>query len=203
MARVLGLTGNIASGKTTVGRFLLELGAERYIDADALVHRLYLAGQPVVEQIVEVFSPKVLGADGNINRIALGEKVFRDPAALRQLEGIVHPAVHTLMLQELQQVRPGGIAILDAVKLLEGGSAAFCQQVWLVVSSPELQLQRLMARNGITAEQAHARLRSQPDNNARRALVDEIIENDGSLDEMHRQVHVAFQRFCLRFPAHS
>ena len=107
MARTIGITGNIACGKTFVGQVLLELGAERYIDADALVHRLYEAGQPLALKVAEEFGPAVRRADGSVDRKALGEIVFRDPDTLRRLECIVHPAVSVLLLDELATVSAG------------------------------------------------------------------------------------------------
>src|SRR5207302_4751694 len=92
MPRILGLTGNIASGKTAVGHMLLELGAERYIDADAVVHHLYEAGQPIAVQLAELFGPGVIAGDGTVDRIAQGAPVFQDAEAVRRLEAIVHPA---------------------------------------------------------------------------------------------------------------
>ncbi len=201
MPRIIGLTGNIACGKTTVGKMLLELGAERYIDADALVHSLYEPGQPVATRIAHTFGPSVLTPEGRVDRQALGKIVFHDPEALRRLEAIVHPAVGMAILQELNQVSPSGIAIIDAVKLLEGGTAALCQSKWLVICSPEQELRRLIERNQLSEEEAQARLRAQPPVEQRLPLVDEVIDNSGSLEETRRQVTSAFARFCQRFPA--
>src|ERR1700692_2706537 len=116
MARILGITGNIACGKTSVGQMLLELGAERYIDADAVVHKLYESGQPIAVQVAQAFGPSVMAADGSVNRQSLGAVVFQDAGAMRRLEAIVHPAVGGALLQELSIVSPTGIAIIDAVK---------------------------------------------------------------------------------------
>jgi dephospho-CoA kinase len=201
VARILGITGNIACGKTAVGQMLLDLGAEKYLDADALVHRLYLSGQPLAREIAETFGQEMLTADGSVDRRALGDLVFRDNAALRRLEAIVHPAVGQAMLGELARVSDHGIAIIDAVKLLEGGSGAFCQSKWLITCPPEQELARLIARNGLSAADARARLQAQPSVEGRLPLVDEVIDNGGSLVETRRQVEAAFQRFCQRFPA--
>ena len=201
MPRILGITGNIACGKTAVGKMLLNLGAERYIDADAVVHKLYESGQPVAVRVAEAFGPAVLAPDGSVNRKALGDLVFQDADAMRRLEAIVHPAVGQALLNELSQVSPSGIAIIDAVKLLEGGSGAFCQSKWLVTCSEEQELARLMARNHLSEEEARARLRAQPPLAPKLALVDEVIDNGGSLTETRRQVAAAFGRFLERFPA--
>ena len=200
MPRVIGLTGNIACGKTAVGLMLLELGAEKYIDADAVVHRLYQSGQPIARQVAAAFGPTVIATDGSVDRKALGAIVFRNPEAMRQLESIVHPAVHRALADELATVSPSGIAILDAVKLLEGGLAALYQSKWLVVCPEEQELRRLIARNALNEEEAWARIRAQPPVANKLALVDEIIDNGGSLEETRRQVAAAFERFCKRFP---
>ncbi len=201
MPRIIGITGNIACGKTVVGQMLLELGAERYIDADAVVHRLYQAGQPIAVRVAETFGPAVMAADGSVNRAALGEIVFHDVEALRRLESIVHPAVGEAIARELAAVRPTGIAVIDAVKLLEGGSAAFCQSKWLIVCPEEQERARLMARDKLSREEVEARLRAQPSVEARLKLVDEVIDNGGSLEETRRQVEAAFGRFVQLFPA--
>lgn len=200
MARIIGLTGNIACGKTSVGQMLLTLGAERYIDADAVVHQLYESGQPIALRVAEAFGQKVIAADGSVDRKALGSVVFQDAPAMKQLEQIVHPAVGVALVQELSQISPDGIAILDAVKLLEGGSGALCQSKWLVVCPEEQELVRLIARNHFSQEEAWARIRAQPDVKARIPLVDEVIDNGGTLEETQRQVTEAFERFCRKFP---
>jgi dephospho-CoA kinase len=200
MPRILGITGNIACGKTAVGKMLLELGAERYIDADAVVHRLYLSGQPIALKVAEVFGPGVLAPDGSVDRRALGEMVFRDADAMRRLEAIVHPAVGQAIAGELAAVSPGGVAIIDAVKLLEGGSGALCQSRWMVICTEEQELARLIARNGLSPDEARARLRAQSPVEPRLSLVDEVIDNSGSLEETRQQVEAAYERFLKRFP---
>ena len=200
MPRIIGITGNIACGKTAVGHMLLELGAERYIDADAVVHTLYLSGQPIAVKVAETFGPAVIAADGSVDRKALGAIVFQDAEAMRRLEAIVHPAVSVALANELASVSASGIAIIDAVKLLEGGSGAFCQSKWLVICPEEQEFARLLARNHLSEEEAWARIRAQPPIANKLALVDEIIDNGGALEETHRQVVAAFERFCRRFP---
>lgn len=201
MARILGITGNIACGKTAVGKMLVELGAEKYIDADALVHQLYLSGQPIARAVAEAFGPGVMADDGSVDRKALGALVFQDADAMRRLEQIVHPAVGRAIFEELASVSPTGIAVIDAVKLLEGGSGAFCQSKWLITCPEEQEMARLMARNGLSEQEARARLQAQPSVERRLPLVDEVIDNGGSLEETRRQVEAAFQRFNERFPA--
>jgi dephospho-CoA kinase len=179
---------------------LLELGVERYIDADALVHQLYLQGQPIAVKVAEAFGPDVVANDGSIDRKALGTIVFQHAEAMRRLEAIVHPAVGHALMKELASVSSSGIAVIDAVKLLEGGSGALCQSKWMIVCSEEQELARLVARNQLSEEEARARIRAQPSVSERLPLVDEVIDNSGSLEETHRQVTAAFERFCTHFP---
>src|SRR5581483_7703402 len=188
MPRILGITGNIACGKTAVGKMLLEMGAERYIDADAVVHRLYLSGQPIAVQVAQAFGSRILAPDGSVDRKALGDIVFQDTDAMRRLESIVHPAVGRAIANELAAVSPSGIAVIDAVKLLEGGSGALCQSKWMVICTEEQELARLVERNNMSHDEALARLRAQPPVKPRLSLVDEVIDNSGSLEETRRQV---------------
>ena len=201
MARIIGITGNIACGKTAVGQMLLELGAERYIDADAVVHKLYQSGQAIAVKVAEAFGTGVVASNGDIDRKALGTIVFQDVSAMRRLEAIVHPAVGQALANELASVSPSGIVIIDAVKLLEGGSGKFCQSKWMVICPQELEYERLIARNNLDPEEAWARIKAQPPVEEKLPLVDEIIDNSGSLDETRRQVRAAYERFCKQFPA--
>src|SRR5437660_3828972 len=201
MPRIIGLTGNIACGKTAVGHMLLELGAERYIDADAVVHKLYQAGQPIALQVAETFGHAVITSEGSVDRKALGALVFQDSEAMQRLEAIVHPAVGVALASELAKVSPSGIVIIDAVKLLEGGSGKLCQSKWMVICPQELEYERLITRNNLNPEEAWARIKAQPFVDEKLSLVDEVIDNSGSLDETRRQVVAAYERFCKQFPA--
>jgi dephospho-CoA kinase len=201
MPRIIGITGNIACGKTVVGHMLLESGAERYIDADAVVHKLYQRGQALAVKVAEAFGPGVVASNGDIDRKTLGTIVFQDAEAMLRLEAIVHPAVGKAMADEFASVTPSGIVVIDAVKLLEGGSGKFCQSKWMVVCPEELEYARLVARNQLNPEEAWARIRAQPSVVDRLPLVDEVIDNSGSLDETRKQVAAAYERFCKQFPA--
>jgi dephospho-CoA kinase len=201
MPRIIGITGNIACGKTAVGHMLLELGAERYIDADAVVHKLYQSGQAIAVKVTEAFGGGVVASNGDIDRKALGTIVFQDTSAMRRLEAIVHPAVSQALANELARVSSSGIVIIDAVKLLEGGSGKFCQSKWIVICPQELEYERLIARNNLDPEEAWTRIKAQPPVDERLSLVDEIIDNSGSLDDTRRQVTAAYERFCKQFPA--
>ena len=108
MPYILGLTGNIASGKTTVGLMLLELGASTYVDADQAVHELYLPGQPLVARLAEQFGRGIVNAEGGVDRARLGELVFGDPEQLERLEALVHPAVQAALVERLRALGPEG-----------------------------------------------------------------------------------------------
>lgn len=195
MPSVLGLTGNIASGKTTIGLMLLELGATVYVDADHVVHELYLPGQPLVAKLVEAFGPSILAAEGGVDRRVLGQLVFADTEKLRRLESIVHPAVQLALIAKMRAMPPDGIGVLDAVKLVESGYAPLCHGLWLVICPPEIQLRRLMETRDFTEEEARLRLNAQPPLDEKRELATEIIDNSGSLDDLRRQVSAAWTRY--------
>lgn len=200
MPYILGLTGNIASGKTTVGLTLLELGATTYIDADTVVHELYLPGQALPPRLAEAFGPSVLAPDGGVDRRALGALVFNAPERLRQLEGIVHPLVREALLSRVRALAPDAVGILDAVKLIESGYAPFCHGLWVVTCPEATQLRRLIEQRGLSEEDARARLAAQPPVDAKLPLATAIIHNDGSLDDLRRQVTEAWRGFVASLP---
>ena len=195
MAYLLGLTGNIACGKTTIGQMLLALGAASYIDADAVVHDLYEPGQSVHAAIIQHFGPSVVTETGTIDRAALGAIVFADPERLRLLESLTHPAVNVAIAEHLAQVPADKVAVIDAVKLLEGGMGRLCNAVWLVTCDPTEQRRRLIEERHMTAAEADARLAAQPDNAQRRALVSTVIDNSGTRDATRQQIDTAWARF--------
>jgi len=195
---VIGLTGNIACGKSTV-LALLEAHGARVIDADRVVHMLQQPGQPVYSEIVAAFGSDILtGPDGPIDRRRLGAIVFADPAALRRLEQIVHPAVHTFIMSWLddarQMVDRSGVAVIDAIKLLEAGWKEQCQAIWVVTCTAEQQLERLMTTRSMSEAEARGRIAAQPPQSAKQALADVVIDNSSSPDATRQQVDVAWQR---------
>lgn len=195
MTYILGLTGNIASGKTTIGLMLLQLGATTYVDADHVVHELYLPGKPLVAELTKAFGQEILDHDGGVDRRILGQIVFGDLEKLRQLESLVHPAVQSALIERLRAMPPDGIGILDAIKLVESGYAPLCHGVWLVTCPPEVQLRRLVTSRGLTEAEAQQRLAAQPPLEPKRAAATEIIDNGGSIDDLRQQVTQAWERF--------
>ena len=188
----IGLTGNIACGKSTVGRLLVARGAE-YVDADRLVHALMEPGTPENARIVERFGPAVRAADGRIDRAALGELVWRDPAALRDLEAILHPDVRAEIRRRMALSRAPAV-VVDAIKLIESGLLAELDGLWVVTCTPDEQLRRLMVERGLTEQQARDRIAAQSpqEEKVRHATV--VIDNSGSREETARQVDEAWRR---------
>lgn len=202
MTKVVGLTGGIASGKSTVARMLAELGAV-VIDADAIVHELQRKGSPVLDEIVEAFGPEVLGASGELDREALAERVFRDPELRRRLNDIVHPRAGLEMARRAAAARESGapVVVLDIPLLLEGraaGPRGASQQPFdavVVVYAPEsVQLARQVERDGRDPEEARRRLRAQLPMEEKRRLADHVIDNSGSREETERQVRALWAR---------
>lgn len=192
---LIGLTGNIACGKSTVLARLAELGAE-VIDADGVVHALMEPGEPVWAAIRDHFGPGVIAADGRIDRRALGAIVFADPAELQRLEAMTHPAVRVRVMAHVAEAARRGVRALaiDAVKLFEGGLAEDCDQIWVVICDPAQQLARLMARNGFGETEARQRLAAQPDQAERVARADVVIDNSGAREATWAQVDAAWAR---------
>jgi dephospho-CoA kinase len=183
---VIGLTGNIATGKSVVSEMLDRLGAEA-IDADALAHELMGKGGPVWQAVVREFGQDILCSDGSINRKRLGSIVFADEAALRRLEALVHPAV-IARTAELIERSQEPVVVIEAIKLIEAGMDKACDALWVTTCRKEQQLARLVEQRGLTEDEARQRIEAQPPQEAKLALADVIIDNSGSLDETWRQV---------------
>lgn len=199
----IGLTGPIGCGKSTVALRLRELGG-RVIDADRLARMVTATGQPTLVPLRRRFGDAVFVADGSLDRGALARVVFEDPAALADLEAIVHPAVRVRLLEELAEAerQAPAFVVIEAIKLVEGGLAALCDAVWLVTCRPELQRERLLAR-GLTATDADRRMSAQgADLTERlRPAATHVLETDGTLAETNAAVERALEatRTGVRF----
>ena len=159
-----------------------------------MVHELQRQGQPAWQRIVERFGPEVLAPDGELDRPKLGQIVFGDPAALRDLELILHPAVRQEVKRRILEADAGSVLALDAIKLLESGMGTACHTVWAVLAPAEQQLTRLQAQRGMPAETARQRIQAQPPQEEKAARADVVIDNSGTLQDVQHQVAEAWEK---------
>lgn len=188
---LIGLTGNIATGKSTVAKILRDLGAT-VIDADALVHELQRPGTPAYEAIVAAFGRGILNRAGEIDRPALGAIVFTNPTRLRVLESILHPAV-AIESQRRIEAAPTRVVVYEAIKLIEAGRADMCDAIWVVTARPEVQLERLMRTRHLSEADARQRIDAQPPQTDKLQHATVVIDNSGDLDETRQHVRAAFE----------
>ena len=202
MTRVVGLTGGIGTGKSTVARMLASLGAV-VVDADAIVHRLQSAGSPVLAEIAAAFGAELLDSNGALDRARLADLVFRDPAARQRLNELIHPKVGFEMMREAEAARRTGapLVVLDIPLLFEGRRSGRGQAAKLPFDAtvlaycPEaLQIERTLARDGCTRAEAERRLAAQLPIEEKRALADFVIDNSGSPAETERQVRELYAK---------
>jgi len=189
-AFVIGLTGPMGAGKSTVGAMLRELGA-KVLDADAMVHDEQLRGTVGYSAIVQQFGTKILGEDKEIDRTKLAAEVFGDPMKLQRLERILHPRVISRVLQARQMLPDDAVLVVEAIKLLEGDLAKVCDRVWVVVAPRETMIDRLAAR-GMRPREAELRLAQQLSEERFRAAADTVIVNDGDRERTRERVREAW-----------
>ena len=184
----VALTGGIASGKTTVANLFGARGIP-LIDTDLIAREVVEPGQPALQAVVAAFGREVLGQDGRLDRRRLRERIFADAAARKTLESILHPAIRAEMDRQSQAAATSGpYQILVIPLLAEGGRRDHVDRV-LVVDTPEaIQVERLMARDHVTEEQARASLRAQAARETRLAMADDVVHNTGRLDEIEAQI---------------
>jgi dephospho-CoA kinase len=203
MASVLALSGGIATGKSTVARFLGSLGAT-VIDADAIVHELQAPGAPLLDAIAEAFGSDLIDAEGRLDRNALGATVFGDPAARRRLEEIVHPKVVATMADRVASAQAAGapLIVMDIPLLFERSetnsnrkSTPSFDATVLVYAPESLQIERQMNRDGCDREAALQRIRAQLPIESKKAMADIVIDNSGTLEETRFQTQRLFERF--------
>jgi dephospho-CoA kinase len=186
---LIGITGNIGTGKSAVAGMLSELGA-KVIDADEVAHEVMRSGTCVHARIVKAFGAEIVASDGEIDRRRLGAIVFADPALLARLESIVHPATIEAIGQRVA-VTGAGVVVVEAIKLIESGLADACDSVWVTTCRPEQQVCRIVAR-GLDRADAEQRVRAQPPQDDKVARADVVIDNSGSLCETRKQVEAAW-----------
>ena len=199
---VIGLTGGIASGKSTAAGWMREFGAV-VIDADRLGHRVYEPGSPGFEAVVNEFGHDLVAPDGTINRQLLGGKVFGDPAQMKRLTDIAWPEIQRLAAQEIAELKrrePGTHIVLEAAVLIEANWFSLIDQVWVVTVEPDVARARLIARNNLTEAQAQARIDAQLTNKERLQHAFVKIGNSGTLDQFRQRVEREWKKFTKDDP---
>jgi dephospho-CoA kinase len=194
----VALTGGIASGKSTVADLFAALGVP-VIDTDVIARQVVEPGQPALAKIAATFGPEVLDAEGRLDRRRMRERIFSDPDAKRRLEAILHPAIRAEMERQSMAAQ-GPYQVLVIPLLTEGGRRDHVDRVLLVDVPEELQVQRLMMRDGVSHEQAQASLNAQATRAQRLALADDVIRNTGRVDDLRARVAELHQEY-LRFAA--
>ena len=188
---LIGLTGNIAVGKSRVREMLSQLGAA-VIDADQIAHQVLGRGEATHDAVVEAFGVGILDDKGEIERGALGAIVFADPARLKQLESITHPAIRARIAQRIREAEEG-IVVIEAIKLLEGELKYTVDAIWVVDAAPETQLQRLMRERDLPEAEAQRRIALQNSQADKLRQADVIIRNDGDIADTLAQVRRAWR----------
>ncbi len=192
---VIGLTGNIASGKSVVLQYLANLGALT-IDADLVAQETYLPGNPAYQPILARFGSDLTFSDGQINRSKLGRTVFRDPAALAELEAIIHPLVTRKILELIDSTKRAFVAI-EAIKLFESGIDKHCNAVWAIAADDDVRLERLMEGRGLDESAARQRILSQSPQSEKILLADQAIYTDTSFAHTYNQTFKLFSALGL------
>lgn len=195
---IIGLTGGIGSGKSTVSHYFESLGIP-VIDADVITRELVTPGQPALQEIVQQFGSQLLAADGTLDRAQLRQQVFENEKERKKLEAILHPKVRDSMRQQITALHnsntPPAYCILSIPLLVESGWTDLIQRVLVVDTSPAQQRQRASQRDGLSAEQINAVIRSQVDRDTRLAAADDIIHNDADIRAMLTQIDTLHQRY--------
>ena len=183
----VGLTGGIGSGKSTVSARLAEHGAV-VIDADELAREVVAAGTPGLAEVVAAFGPEMIGSDGELDRAAMGRRVFGDDEARARLEQIIHPRVRARAAEIEAAAGADAIVVHDIPLLVETGQADSFDVVLVVDTPPELQVQRLVEQRGMSEDEARARIAAQAGRDQRLAAADHVLSNDGSLAQLQAAV---------------
>ena len=197
---VIGLTGGIASGKSTAAEQLRKNGAV-IIDADRVGHRSYEPGTPGFEKVVNAFGHDTVGKDGLIDRRVLGGKVFGAPQELERLNAILWPEIRRLIGEEIAQIREhdkDSVIVVEAAVLIEAGWQDLCDQVWVVTTTPETAIERLQSRNGLTREAALTRINAQMTSKERTAYGQVVVDNSGPEDQLTQKMDRAWRSLQAR-----
>ncbi len=197
--KVIGLTGGIGSGKSTVSQFLAELGAA-IIDADKVGHEAFKPGTELWREVVAAFGSEILNPGDEINRSKLGEMVFGNPELLSRLNQIMHPQMHDIVKAQIEDYRQQGVkvVVLEAPLLIEANWTSLVDEVWVTVTSEATVFKRLQERGGLSKPASLARIRSQPSSEERVRHADVVINNDEDLDELKRKVKKLWETLHTR-----
>ncbi len=193
----VGLTGGVASGKSTVSAILTELGAV-VIDADLIAREVVARGTPGLEAVVAEFGPELLTPDGDLDRPAMGALVFGDPEARKRLEAIVHPLVHRRSAELEEQAGDSAVVVHDIPLLAEVGRAGSFDAVVVVDAPPDLQVSRMVEDRGWTREDAESRIAAQATRADRLAIATYVVDNTGTRDELRAQVEEIYAALAVR-----
>lgn len=193
----VGLTGGIASGKSTVSAILAELGAV-VIDADAIAREVVAQGTPGLEAVVAEFGPGLLTPGGDLDRPAMGALVFADPDARKRLEAIIHPLVHRRSAELEAAAEADAVVVHDIPLLAEVGRAGSFDAVIVVDAPTEVQVARMVGDRGWTEEDAESRIAAQASREDRRAIASHVIDNTGSLEDLRRRVEDVYAELAAR-----
>lgn len=193
----VGLTGGIASGKSTVAAILVDLGAV-LIDGDALAREVVARGTPGLAQVVEEFGEEVLTPDGDLDRPALGRIVFADEAARRRLEAITHPLIFVRYAELEAAAPPDAVVVHDIPLLAESGRADTFDAVVVVDVPVEVQIERMVRDRGWTREEAESRIAAQASREDRLAIATHVIDNTGSLEDLETRVRTIYDELTAR-----
>ncbi|WP_210441100.1 dephospho-CoA kinase [Nocardioides xinjiangensis] len=193
----VGLTGGIASGKSTVSAILAGLGAV-VVDADVIAREVVARGTPGLAAVVEEFGPDLLTPDGELDRPAMGALVFADPAARRRLEAIVHPLVQRRSAELEAAADPGAVVVHDIPLLAEVGRAGQFDAVVVVDAPTEVQVSRMVEDRGWTREEAEARIAAQASREDRLSIATHVVVNTGTLDDLRRRVEEVYAELSAR-----
>jgi len=207
MTTIIGLTGGIASGKSTVADQLRDLGAV-IVEGDLLGHRVYEPGTSGFEKVVNAFGHDIVAPDGTIDRRILGGKVFGAPEEMERLNGVMWPAIRELAEQEFKAIAkrdPDAVIIFEAAVMLEAGWQDMVSEVWVVTTKQETAIERLKSRNGLNREQALARIDSQMSNRQRQEFADVKFDNSDTEEKLQSRVEYHWKRLLKRIaePAKS
>jgi dephospho-CoA kinase len=193
----VGLTGGVASGKSTVSAILAELGAV-VIDADLIAREVVARGTPGLDAVAAEFGPELLTADGDLDRPAMGALVFGDPDARKRLEAIIHPLVHRRGAELEAEAGDHAVVVHDIPLLAEVGRAGSFDEVVVVDATAELQVSRMVEDRGWTREDAESRIAAQATRDDRLAIATYVVDNTGTRDELRVQVEEIYAALAAR-----